>query len=94
MIGGLHGGTRHYFCGYCMSWLFTRPEGMDDFVNVRSTMLEDAASCAPLIETWTDEKLGWATTGATHSFNQFPPQERYPALLEEFAQLQEQSMRD
>jgi hypothetical protein len=25
-----------------MSWLFTRPEGMDQFVNVRATMMEDA----------------------------------------------------
>ena len=30
VIGGLHGNTRHYFCGHCMSWLFTRPEGMDN----------------------------------------------------------------
>ena len=26
VIGGLHGNTCHFFCGHCMSWLFTRPE--------------------------------------------------------------------
>ena len=41
VIGGLHGASRHYFCGYCMSWMFTRPEGMDWFVNLRPTMLDD-----------------------------------------------------
>ena len=75
VIGGLHGSTRHYFCGHCMSWLFTRPEGMDDFVNVRSTMLEDSRTYRPFIETYADEKLEWATTGAVHSFCKFPPQE-------------------
>jgi hypothetical protein len=24
VIGGLHGANRHYFCAYCMSWIFTR----------------------------------------------------------------------
>lgn len=86
VIGGLHGSTRHLFCGHCMSWLFTRPEGMDDFVNVRSTMLEDSRSYKPFIETYTDEKLAWATTGAKHSFSKFPPEEKFPELLREYAQ--------
>lgn len=86
VIGGLHGATRHYFCGYCLSWLFTRPEGMDDLVNVRATMLDDAYDYRPFIETFTREKLPWATTGAPHSFEGFPPMERYPALLEAFSQ--------
>ena len=32
VLGGLHGSTRHYFCPHCLSWMFTRPEGMDFFV--------------------------------------------------------------
>ena len=24
VIGGLHGLSRHYFCPYCRSWMFTR----------------------------------------------------------------------
>lgn len=88
IIGGLHGGTRHYFCDHCMSWLFTRPEGMDDFVNVRATLLEDARDFKPFIESYLDEKLPWAVTGAAHSFNKFPPQEMFPQLLKEFAEQQ------
>jgi hypothetical protein len=85
VIGGLHGATRHYFCSYCMSWLFTRPDGMDEFVNVRATMMDGAQSLSPFIETYTDEKLPWATTPAVHSFNKFPSPENFPALLSEFA---------
>lgn len=84
VIGGMHGSTRHFFCGHCMSWLFTRLEGMDDFVNVRSTMLEDSKTYKPFVETYTDEKLEWATTGAEHSFSKFPPQEKFPELLQEY----------
>ena len=69
VIGGLHGETRHYFCAYCMSWLFTRPEGADAFVNVRATMMEDAQSFSPFVEAYTDEMLSWATTGATQTSN-------------------------
>ncbi|HEY9623641.1 MAG TPA: GFA family protein [Crinalium sp.] len=85
IIGGLHGATRHYFCPHCMSWLFTRPEGLDELVNVRATLMDDAQSFSPFIETYTDEKLPWVTTPAVHSFNKFPRLEDFPALLSEFA---------
>ncbi|TLM76876.1 GFA family protein [Microbulbifer harenosus] len=85
VIGGLHGSTRHFFCGHCMSWLFTRPDGMDDFVNVRSTLLDGSQSFQPFLETYTAEKLTWAVTGAKHSFSEFPPQEEFPELLQEYA---------
>ena len=68
-----------------MSWLFTRPEGMDDFVNVRSTMLADARDYRPFIETYMDEKIDWVTTGARHSFAKYPPQEMFPSLLQDYA---------
>ncbi|MDK1493811.1 GFA family protein [Sinorhizobium sp. 7-81] len=84
VIGGLHGATRHYFCPHCMSWMFTRPEGMDWFVNVRATMLDDPSWFAPFIETWTSEKLPWATTPAVHSYETLPPMEAYEGLLEEY----------
>jgi len=30
VIGGIHGPeAHHYFCPYCMTWMFTKPEGMD-----------------------------------------------------------------
>jgi len=85
VIGGLHGATRHFFCPHCMSWLFTRPEGLDEFVNVRSTMFDDANDFTPFIETYTSEALPWAKTPATYSFDKLPPMERYGALVEDFA---------
>ena len=85
VVGGLHGATRHYFCKYCMSWLFTRPDGLDEFVNVRATLIENAQSFVPFMETYTDEMLPWAKTPAVHSFDRLPSPDDYPALLKEFA---------
>ncbi len=85
VIGGLHGGTRHFFCPHCMSWAFTLPEGIDGFVNVRAMLFDDASDFIPFVETYTSEALPWAKTPAVHSFEKFPPVERYPALAEEFA---------
>lgn len=89
VIGGLHGPTRHYFCPHCMSWMFTRPAGFDQFVNVRATMLDDHRDFTPFIEVWTREKLPWAVTPAVHSYRTQPAMEDYGALLAEFAQLHE-----
>ncbi len=86
VLGGLRGATRHYFCQDCKSWMFTRPEGLDAFVNVRSTLLADAAGYRPFIETFTSEKLEWAATGAVRSFEAFPPPESFPELLQQFAE--------
>ena len=85
VIGGLHGATRHYFCPHCLTWMFTRPEGMDWFVNLRSTMLDDTNGVAPFVETFTSEKLAWAATSAVHSYEAFPPMEAFGGLIEEFA---------
>ena len=68
-----------------MSWLFTRPEGIDWFVNIRTTMLDEPARFPPFIETFTSEKLPWATTSAVHSFETFPPFEAYEGLTREYA---------
>ena len=88
VIGGLHGATRHYFCGHCMSWMFTRPEGFDGFVNVRTTLLDVPPTDAPFLETCTAEALPWAQTGAAHSFEGFPPPESFEPLVAEFARTQ------
>ena len=87
VIGGLHAApARHYFCPFCMSWMFTRVDGMDTFVNVRATMLDDATWFAPFIEAYTSEKLPWATTPAVHSFEAFPAIEDFAGLIAEYAQ--------
>lgn len=80
VIGGLHGADRHYFCPRCMSWMFTRPEGLDGFVNLRPTLLDDASWFRPFVETWTREKLPWAVTPAVHSFERLPTYDEFAAL--------------
>ena len=86
VIGGLHGATRHYFCPHCMTWMFTRPEGMDHFVNLRPTMLDDPDGFTPFIETMTRDKLPWATTPARFSFATFPAMEDFEGLMRAFAE--------
>ncbi|RVC46027.1 MAG: GFA family protein [Mesorhizobium sp.] len=86
VIGGLHGASRHYFCAHCMSWMFTRPEGLDWFVNLRPTMLDDPGWFTPFVETWTSERLPFAATPAVHSYAALPAMEEYGALMAEFAQ--------
>ena len=57
VIGGLHGDLRHFFCPHCLSWMFTRFDAMGPFVNVRSTMLDEAHAFTTSIETCTSENL-------------------------------------
>ena len=86
VVGGLHGPAKHMFCGHCMTWMFTRPEGLDSFVNLRPSMLDDHRWFAPFIETYTSEKLPWASTPAVHSFEKFPEMTAYEGLIREFAE--------
>jgi hypothetical protein len=84
VIGGLHGSTRHFFCPHCLTWLFTRPAGLDAYVGVRSSLLENSQRHPPFMETWTREKLPWITTVAQESFEAFPEPQDYPELMMKF----------
>jgi hypothetical protein len=86
VTGGLHGPDRHYFCDWCKSWMFTRPDGIDSFVNLRATLLDDHGWFVPFAEFWTSEKLSWANTTAVHSYETQPPVDAFPALIEQFAE--------
>lgn len=86
VIAGLHGpDLRHFCCAHCMSWMFTRVVAIPHIVNVRPTMLDDAAWFSPFMETYTKTKLPWAVTGAARSFEEFPPMEAFDGLLKAFA---------
>lgn len=86
VVGGLRDpDQQHHFCPDCQSWLFTRIPAVEFLVNLRVTMLDDTSWFVPFIETFTAEKLAWATTPARHSFPAFPPPDSYPALMAEFA---------
>ena len=67
-----------------MTWMFTRPSGFDQFVNVRPTMLKDSSWFKPFIETYTSEKLPWVTTPAKHSYTALPAMEEYEGLIGEY----------
>jgi hypothetical protein len=83
--GGLHGATQHNFCPHCMSWMFTRPEGLDELVNLRVSMLDQRSWFVPFVEFWTQESLPWASTPAVHSYATQPELDGFSKLIEEFA---------
>jgi hypothetical protein len=86
VIGGLHGPqAHHHHCDHCKSWMFTRVEGLDFFVNLRTTMLDAHDWAAPFVETCTGEKLPWAETPAAHSFATFPGMDEWQSLMTAFA---------
>jgi len=86
VIGGLHGqDVQHFFCGHCMTWMFTRPAALPHIVNVRPTMFDEHHWFAPFIETFTRTRLPWASTGAVHAFDEFPPLEAYEGLMKEYS---------
>lgn len=75
----------HHFCPACMTWMFTRPPGMDWFVNVRPSLLDDHLWFVPYVETFTGEKLPWAETPAVHSFAKMPDLPDFEPLIRAFA---------
>jgi hypothetical protein len=85
VLGGLHGPHRHHHCAHCLAWLFTRAAGLDHFVNLRATMLDDHSWFVPFVETSRAEGFPWASTGAVHSFPDIPAMEAYGPLVAEYA---------
>ena len=86
IIGGLKGATKHYFCRSCMSWLYTTPEGLEGFVNVRSSMLEGAGTHRPYVDMFRSEGFDWAQSGAPRSFDTMPGEDEVPALLAAYSE--------
>jgi hypothetical protein len=84
VIAGLREPPAHHFCGFCMSWIFTRPPMADWVVNVRATMLDDVSWFSPWMETYTCEKLAWADVPAVRSFTRFPEMAEYQALMDDY----------
>lgn len=85
VLGGLRNPElAHYFCGGCMTWMFTKPAALPQVVNVRPTLLEQHDWFVPFIETYTSTRLPWANTGAVRSFDTFPPMDTFDTLLNEY----------
>jgi hypothetical protein len=68
-----------------MSWMYTVPEGLDAFVNVRSTMFDDAPEHRPYVEMCVKEALPGATSGAVRSYEGFPQESEFPELVAGYA---------
>ena len=84
--GGLKGPVSHHFhCPDCLSWMFTRAEGFDWFVNLRASMLDDHRWIEPFVELWTGEKLPWAATGARHFYPGVPEIPEWEKLMTAYA---------
>ena len=83
--GGLKSGPNHSFCPDCMTWLYTVPEGLEGYVNVRSSLFGDAATHRPFIECWTSEALGWAKSGAERTYQTVPGDEEFGELMAAYA---------
>lgn len=83
--GGLQVGPDHRFCAQCMSWLYTVPEGLEEFVNVRSPLLENAPGHRPYVDVFRAEGMPWASSGAVRSFETMPQESEFPELMAEYA---------
>mgnify|MGYP000485754790 CR=1 FL=1 len=80
--GGRHSeGRTHYFCKSCLNFVFSKIAGAEQRINLRLSVLDDAALFEPFVEVMTEEKMPWATVPATHSFA------RYPKTIEELQAL-------
>ncbi len=85
VLGGLQGASHHFFCPFCKSWMFTRPEGLDWMVNLRPTMLDEHDWFVPFVELYTGEGLPWAKTPSRYSYETLPDDERFMAMAQEYA---------
>lgn len=89
MIKGGRGssGRAHYFCKSCLNLVFTKIEGADDRINLRTSVLNKAALFEPFVEFMTDEKMPWASVPAVHSFPQYPKSlEELQSLMDEYSE--------
>lgn len=73
ITGGLKSGERtHYFCKSCLNIVYSQVGAPGERINLRTSILHQAALFQPFVELMTDEKLPWATVPVAHSFPRFP----------------------
>ena len=82
--GGMKTGPNHQFCPECMSWMFTTAKEIEGFVNVRSSMFDDAARHRPYVEMARSEAMPGAASGAVRSYEGFPQEGEFPGLIAEY----------
>jgi hypothetical protein len=84
--GGLHGEHTQLYCPNCKTWLFTYPGGSDAFVNVRSTLLEDAERHPPFLDINRAEALPFGSSGAVEAHDTVPQDSAWPEVMRRYAQ--------
>lgn len=84
--GGLgSSGKDHYFCKSCKNFIYSQIDGASYRVNLRTSILDNAASFEPFAEVMTDQKMSWATVPAKHSYSQSPESlEELQALMDDY----------
>jgi len=71
--GGLRSkGREHFYCSSCLGFVYSRIAGADERINLRISVLDDAAALPPFVEVMTDEKQDWAEVSVAHSYCRFP----------------------
>ncbi len=85
--GGLGSNSRtHYFCKSCLNFVFSQIEGADQRINLRTSVLSEAASFEPFVELMTNEKMPWVKVPSVHSFSQYPESiDQLQALMDEYS---------
>ncbi|GHE00541.1 aldehyde-activating protein [Defluviimonas sp. 20V17] len=79
-------GRRHFFCKSCLNFIFSEITGADQRVNLRTSVLENAAAFTPFVELMTEDKMPWAQVPAAFSFARFPQTaEDLQALMDAYA---------
>ncbi|MDB4559021.1 GFA family protein [Amylibacter sp.] len=73
ITGGLRSqGRVHYFCKSCLNFIYSQIAGAEHRINLRKSVLHEAALFEPFVEVMTDEKMPWAKVPVSHSFSQSP----------------------
>jgi len=71
-----------------LNFVCSRIGGANQRINLRTSVLDDAASFEPFVELMTDEKMPWASVPAVHSFARFPETpEELQALIDDYSKL-------
>jgi hypothetical protein len=86
VLGGFRGATQHFFCPDCMSWMFTRPERMDQYVNLRLVNARRAAMGRAIHRGLDRRGVPVGKTAAVHCYTTQPDFEDYGRLIEDFSQ--------
>jgi hypothetical protein len=65
--------------------MFTTAKEIEGFVNVRSTMFDDAAEHRPFVEMFVAEGIPGTASGAVHSYDGSPQEHEFPKLMAAYA---------